>query len=61
MNRGFFIILIPALLIALGYVLLFHSIGVPVGYRRLVIAMTVFFGAIYWLARRSTRKAKAND
>lgn len=60
MNRAFFIILIPALLIALGYVLLFRSMGLPPGYLRLFIAMTVFFGAIYWLARCNARKAKAN-
>lgn len=60
MNRAFFIILIPALLTALGYILVFHSLGVPPGYRRLFIAVTLFFGGIYWLARRSTRKAKAS-
>jgi ABC-type spermidine/putrescine transport system permease subunit II len=60
MNRAFFIILIPALLIALGYVLVFRAMGMPPGYRRLVIAMTLFFGAIYWLGRRAARKAKAN-
>jgi hypothetical protein len=52
--------LIPALLVALGYVLILRYLGVPPGYRRLFVAMTVFFGAIYWLARRSARKAKAN-
>jgi hypothetical protein len=60
MNRAFFIVLIPALLVALGYVLILRYLGVPPGYRRLFVAMTVFFGAIYWLARRSARKAKAN-
>jgi hypothetical protein len=60
MNRAFFIVLIPALLVALGYVLILRYLGVPPGYRRLFVAMTVFFGAIYWLAWRSARKAKAN-
>jgi hypothetical protein len=58
MNRAFFIVLIPSLLIAAGYVLVFRSMGLPPGYRRLFIAMTLFFGAIYWLARRNARKAK---
>ena len=58
MNRGFYIILTPALLIAAGYILVFRSKGVAPGYFRLFIAMTLFFGAIYWLARRNARKAK---
>jgi hypothetical protein len=61
MNRAFFITLIPALLIAAGYIFLFHSMGIPVAYPRLFIAMTLFFGSIYWLARRSAHKAKPNS
>jgi uncharacterized membrane protein len=54
MNRAFFIIIIPALLVALGYIVVLRFMGVAPGYPRLVIAMVIFFGAIYWLSRRKT-------
>jgi ABC-type spermidine/putrescine transport system permease subunit II len=56
MNRAFFIILIPALLVAIGYVVVLRFMGIAPGYPRLVIAMVVFFGAIYWLSRRKTQR-----
>jgi hypothetical protein len=52
MNRAFFIIIIPASLVALGYIVVLRFMGVRPGYPRLVIAMVIFFGAIYWLSRR---------
>jgi hypothetical protein len=57
MNRAFFIIMIPALLVAAGYIVVLRYMGFAPGYPRLIIAMTLFFGAIYWLSRRSARKA----
>jgi hypothetical protein len=59
MNRSFYIIMIPVLLVALGYILVFRYLGVAPGYPRLIIAMTLFFGAIWWLGRE-TRKAGSN-
>jgi hypothetical protein len=32
--------------------------GIAPGYPRLIIAMVLFFGGIYWLSRRSGKKAK---
>jgi hypothetical protein len=58
MNRSILIILIPALLVAAGYVVVLRMMGVPPGYPRLIIAMVLFFGAIYWLSKRSGKKAK---
>jgi hypothetical protein len=58
MNRSLLIILIPALLVAIGYVVVLRMMGVSPGYPRLVIAMVLFFGGIYWLSRRSGKKAK---
>lgn len=58
MNRSLFIILVPALLVAAGYVLILRMMGVPPGYPRLIIAMTLLFGAIYWLGRHSGKKGK---
>jgi type III secretory pathway component EscV len=60
MNRSFFIILIPALLVAAGYVIVLRYMGFAPGYPRLFIALTLFFGAIYWLARRNARKRESS-
>jgi uncharacterized membrane protein len=56
MNRAFFIIMIPALLVAAGYVVVLRTMGMAPGYARLAIAIAVFLGMIYWLSRRSGRK-----
>jgi hypothetical protein len=61
MNRSFFIIMVPALLIAAGYVVVLRMMGVPPGYPRLVIAIALFFGGIYWLSKRSGKKAKTGS
>jgi hypothetical protein len=55
MNRAFLIIFIPALLVALGYILVLRFMGIAPGYPRLVIALVIFLGAIYWLSRRKAR------
>jgi hypothetical protein len=61
MNRAFFIILIPALLVAAGYVAVFRFMGVAPGYSPLMLMMALFFGAMYWLSRRSARKPPKAD
>jgi len=58
MNKSFFIILVPALLVAAGYVVVLRLMGIPPGYPRLIIAIVFFFGGIYWLSKRSGKKAK---
>jgi len=58
MNRSLLIILIPALLVAIGYVVVLRTMGFSPGYPRLIGAMVLFFGGIYWLSRRSGKKAK---
>jgi len=55
MNRGFLIILVPAILLAIGYIVVFRYIGVTPGYGRLAGAMIVFFGGMWWLGRRGER------
>ena len=49
MNRALLIIFIPAILVALGYVLVFHFLGVPSSYLRLIGALAIFLAAAYWL------------
>lgn len=58
MNRSLYIILIPALLVAAGYIVVLRLMGIAPGYPRLIIAMFLFFGGIYWLSKRSGKKAK---
>ena len=59
MNRAFLIILIPALLVAAGYVAVFRFMGVAPGYAPLMLTMALLFGVMYWLSRRSARKPRA--
>jgi hypothetical protein len=58
MNRSLFIILIPALLVAAGYVFVLRLMGIAPGYPRLIAAMVLFFGGIYWLSKHSGKKAE---
>jgi ABC-type spermidine/putrescine transport system permease subunit II len=56
MNRAFYIILVPVLLVVLGYAVVFHSMGISPGYWRLIVAVVAFFGALWWLGRKTGRK-----
>ncbi len=53
MNRAFLIILVPAILVIAGYIVVLRSMGVALGYSRLLIAAVILAGAIYWLSRKS--------
>jgi hypothetical protein len=61
MNRAFLILLIPALLVAAGYIFVLRYMGFAPGYPRLIVAMICLFGMIYWLSRRSRRKADSSQ
>jgi ABC-type spermidine/putrescine transport system permease subunit II len=56
MNRAFYIILVPVLLVVLGYVVVFRYMGIAPGYWRLIVAVAAFFGALWWLGRKTGRK-----
>jgi FtsH-binding integral membrane protein len=60
MNRSIYIIMAPALLVAAGYIVVLRMMGIAPGYPRLIIAMILFFGGIYWLSRRSKKKVESN-
>ncbi len=60
MNRALFIILIPAVLVAAGYVFVLRLMGIAPGYPRLIVAMVLFFGGICWLSKRSGKKAETS-
>jgi hypothetical protein len=59
MNRSFFIVMIPALLVAAGYIMVLSYMGIAPGYPRLIVAVVLFSGMIYWLSRRSGRKVNS--
>ncbi|HXY00130.1 MAG TPA: hypothetical protein VEI54_04360 [Candidatus Limnocylindrales bacterium] len=61
MNRSLYIILVPALFVAAGYIFVLRMMGIAPGYLRLIVAMVLFFGGIYWLSRRSDKKAKSSN
>ena len=61
MNRSLLIILIPALLVAVGYIVVLEMMGFSPGYPRLIVAVVLFFGGIYWLSKRSGKKAKTGS
>jgi len=60
MNQAFLIIMIPASLVAAGYIVVLRTMGFTPGYPRLIILVALFFGVIYWLSRRSTRKTNSD-
>ena len=61
MNRSIYIIMVPVLLVALGYILMFRHIGVAPGYQRLMTGMVAFFGAIWWLSCKTARKTGSSQ
>jgi ABC-type spermidine/putrescine transport system permease subunit II len=62
MNRALLIILIPAILVALGYVLVFRLIGLSPGYSRFILGGVIFLAAAYWLwPRKAGSRAKGRE
>lgn len=60
MNRAFAIILVPAFLVAIGYVVVFRYSGVAPAYWRLIAPMVLLGGALLWLARKQ-RDKRSNE
>ncbi|MGC0773775.1 MAG: hypothetical protein WB543_12645 [Candidatus Acidiferrum sp.] len=60
MNRAFLIILIPAVLVAIGYIVVFHAVGVSPVYWPLILLFVLLGGAMWWLGRRTARKARSS-
>lgn len=57
MNRAFLIIFVPAVLVAIGYLVVFRFfLGGSPQYWRLVVPLAAFGGAFLWLARKYWRK-----
>jgi uncharacterized membrane protein len=60
MNRAFLIILLPVLLVMLGYIAVFHAMGLAPGYPRIVVAAIVFGAALWWLERKAGGKTSSS-
>lgn len=60
MNRAFYIILIPAVLVAVGYVVVFRLLGESPEYWRAIVPLAALGGALLWFARRSARKESSS-
>ena len=62
MNRALLIIVIPAILVALGYVLVFRFLGFSPSYPRFIAGGAIFFAAAYWLwPRKAGSGAKSRE
>jgi uncharacterized membrane protein len=57
MNRAFYIILVPVLLVMLGYIFVFRAMGMAPGYPRLAVAFLVFAAALWWVSGKVTKKS----
>ncbi len=59
MNRAFFIILIPPLLVLIGYVVVFRAMGgTSPAYWRVILPVVLLGGALWWVGRRSKEVTK---
>ncbi len=57
MNRAFFIILIPPLLVLIGYVVVFRAMGgVAPAYWRVILPVVLLGAALWWVSRKSEKK-----
>lgn len=59
MNRAYFIILVPALLVLIGYVLVFRMIGIAVPYPVLIVPPVLLVVAVVWMVKKTARKTDA--
>jgi len=59
MNRAFFIILIPPLLVLIGYVVVFRAMGgVAPAYWRVIVPVVLLGAGLWWVSRRSKEVTK---
>jgi hypothetical protein len=59
MNRAYFIILIPALLVLIGYVLVFRLVGIALPYPAVIVPVALLVAVMAWMAKRSLKKPGA--
>ena len=61
MNWAIWMVVIPALLVAAGYVVVLRSMGFAPGYPRLIVALLALAGAIWWLSGSGRRKRSSRQ
>ena len=61
MNRAYYIIFTPVLLVMVGYILVFRAMGLAPGYPRLVVAFLLLAGVILWVSRKVSGKAASDS
>ena len=57
MNRAFYIIFTPVLLVMIGYILVFRAMGLAPGHPRLVVAFMLIAGVILYVSRKVSGKS----
>jgi hypothetical protein len=55
-NRALAIILVPAILVAAGYVLVFRYVGIEPAYGRMIATGALLFALLWWLGKRGKSK-----
>lgn len=60
MNRAIAIVMIPVLLVALGYIVVLRWMGFPPGYGRLALAAGGFAAVVWFIQSRNARTQKKN-
>ena len=55
MNRAIYIIMVPVVLVAVGYILVFRAVGLAPGYVRLLVVLALFVGVAWWMVRKSAK------
>jgi ABC-type glycerol-3-phosphate transport system permease component len=58
MNRAYFIILIPALLVLIGYVLVFRMIGIALPYPAVIAPVVLLVAIVVWMVKRGMKKVR---
>src|SRR6202161_2249170 len=58
MNRAIYIIMVPVVFVAVGYILIFRVVGLAPGYGRLLVAMALFVGLAWWMVRKSAKTSR---
>ena len=61
MNRSFFIIILPAVAVGLGYLFMFHWLGFALEPFRFIGAAVILGAAIYLVKRRQRRGAGSGN
>ena len=60
MNRAFYIIFVPVLLVMIGYILVFRAMGLSPGYPRMIVVVLLFAGTLWWIGGKVTKKADSS-